>query len=68
MTSFGVCCLRFTLKSYIPEAFERWPNFDPETRDMTGAMKSQISLHHWHIIAWNNWLYGLAEAYDKILR
>ena len=30
LTSFGVCWLRFTLKSYIPETFECWPIFRPE--------------------------------------
>ena len=38
-TSFGVCWLRFTLKSYIPEAFEWWPFFDQKLRDMTSLKR-----------------------------
>ena len=35
-----VCCLRFTLKSYISEAFECWPFFDPKSRDMTSLKRN----------------------------
>ena len=39
LTSFGACWLRFTLKSYILEAFECWPIFDPKSRDLTSLKR-----------------------------
>ena len=42
MASCGVCWLRFTLKPYIPETFERWPFFDPKSRVMTSLKRPII--------------------------
>ena len=46
LTSFGVCCLHFTLKAYILEAFECWPIFDPKSRDMT-SLKRHFLKNFW---------------------
>ena len=50
VASFGICWLRFTLKSYIPEAFESWPFFRPKIawHDVTKTPFSWKFLDEFH--------------------